>query len=582
MNNRIRLLSEQMANLIAAGEVIERPASVVKELLENALDAGAKNIQIKIEKGGRQLISVKDDGIGMSADDALLCLERHATSKISAPDDLDKIGTLGFRGEAIPSIAAVSRMKLTTRQKNNLNGTEISIEGGKIKQVKEAGFPPGTKIDVRNLFYNTPARRKFLKSEENELYHISAHLERLVIAYPEVSFNFQHNERQIKLYPIVESLRTRIITALDSNAEDYLLPVEYQDEYCKIRGYISTPDYTKNNKQYQLTYVNHRWVKNNTLDFSLYKAYGSFVEKGKYPLAVLFIDIPAGEVDVNVHPTKREIRFRKEFEVKKRLLLALNNALSKKEVIPQVVFENDSNKTANRQNIFTQVKVDYQPGHHKYVTYKINEDAEVFKITSLKDQNKHEAYRILGQVANLYLIVEYDNGFYIIDQHAAHERVQYEKIMSEFEKGPVESQHLMYPSPLDLPTSKLELLKAYLEKLENFGFVIEIIGPDSFFIKAIPAILNESSENPRQLVYDILDELALNSESNAEKKIVSNIAASIACHSDIKESDKPPQIVIESIISALFSCQNPFVCPHGRPTLIRLTLAELAKKFKRK
>jgi DNA mismatch repair protein MutL len=674
--NRIRLLSEQVANQIAAGEVVERPASVVKELVENSLDADAKKVTVEVGAGGRSLIRVTDDGFGMSRDDALLCLERHATSKIQRAEDLASIATMGFRGEALPSIASVSRFTLTTRERegNPPEGTQIIIAGGKISEVKAAGSAPGTSIEVRQLFFNLPARRKFLRTEETEAAHIQHYLTLAALAFPEVAFTFVKDGRNIWQLPAVksgaatsgriEALRERLRALL---GDEKLLPVnftaaidgdnslpdetdifetalpekpaasEISDLKSKIRvwGLIGSPGISRATRDGQFVFVNRRPVENRGVNYALIEGYHTSVMKGRYPVCCLFLEIDPAAVDVNIHPSKREVKFHREFEIRKYVAQAIKETLlafhgepekpktdfnaetqRRREEIksaseisapalpnfpeklrPSLAVE--SQKPAIQQ---TPLKMGFLPRRSEAETGSSSTPTPVqFEIRNPKSETPQSAssakstvvspssaatpllnvpLRLVGVVGRLYVLLESDRGLVLLDQHAAHERILFERMLTRLEQNNfAPSQKLLLPETIELPPRDAQFLREQLSVLTKLGVGLSEFGERTFLLDALPPFVKAA--DPRRFVFDLVDELrAVGREVNLAR-LGEHTVAKTVCRHAVKANDPLGGAELENLVEDLRSCAMPYTCPHGRPTLIEMNYRELEKKFGR-
>jgi len=597
----IRILPDSVVSKIAAGEIVERPSSIVKELVENALDAGSKRINIELGTGGKRLIRVSDDGSGMSRDDALLSLERHATSKLKGIDDLSAIRTLGFRGEALPSIAAVSRFSITTRAEGQLVGVRISVLGGTIKSVQETGCPPGTSIEARDIFYNTPPRLKFMKTTDTELRNVLDVVQRESLSRPDVRFEVSNNGKAIICLSERVSIEDRLP---DIFPETELYRVYMDVDGILIRGFMNGPDDARSTTQRLYTYVNSRPVKDRILTRMAIDSYGTLLEKGKFPQGILSIDLPYQEVDVNVHPTKNEVRFRKPnfvgnsikaaiFEMLRgapwikgyhhRVENALNRFYERREHFGARV------EDRNRE-VFHRQRVDHQPKpldmpilESENITYDGRTETHPVKpITqgALREEGYFSSLKIVGQIGELYIVCESGEGMVLIDQHAAHERLNYERLKrAQSEMGIEERQKLLLPITLELSPYEARIMKEYLEDLEHLGIEIEEFGNDSFVIRSIAAILE--GKDVRGLIKDILGEIASMDKEKTLTERLDNIIATIACHSSIRASERLNHQEIISLLGQLDKADFPHSCPHGRPVAREISFEELDKMFKR-
>lgn len=608
--SQIRILPEILSNKIAAGEVVERPASVVKELVENALDAGSSRIMIEIEKGGRSMIRVSDDGGGMVHDDALLALERYATSKIASDDDLFSIGTLGFRGEALPSIAAVSRMTLVSRAAGAVSGTEIQIEGGRIQNVSEVGAPPGTMVAVRQLFFNTPARRKFLKTVTTEMGHIADVIASLALGHPQVHFKLLHNRNIIKQWPAVTDGYDRAVDVLGRNVGSHLHALDHEKPDLQLSGWIATPRVTRSTSRGIYLFVNGRWVRDKVILHAIFDGYTQRLVKGQYPLAVLFIQVPVDQVDVNVHPTKHEIRFTRQRYVHDSIRDAIAGTLDQvdrpawapqtydrvpvSDSLPKV---SESIETSFKGGRDTRSRIQ-ELGYKAQDTGSKIQDAgyrqqdsvtgRKYQISNIKFQpgqsaiwetRKFSSLRVIGQLRNTYVICESDDGLMLIDQHAAHERIYYEQLKRQAEKKTGAVQNLLVPETVEVGFRGAEVLEKRIPELSALGLEIEPFGGNSFVIKAVPAML--AGQDVKPLVIEIAEKLATTGYSDDLEAALDAAIHLIACHGAIRASQSLAEQQMEKLLEQLDGCENPSHCPHGRPTWVQLSLYEMEKLFKR-
>ncbi|MGI9553936.1 MAG: DNA mismatch repair endonuclease MutL [Thermodesulfobacteriota bacterium] len=596
----IKILPDILVSKISAGEVVERPSSVVKELIENSLDAGAGRVQINLESGGKKLISVVDDGSGMSKDDALMCLERHATSKIDSVDDLFSLSTLGFRGEALPSIASVSRFRLLTRSPEDDSGISITVDGGKIKHVEDAGSPKGTSIEVKNLFFNTPPRLKFLKRNETELIRIVEIIQREAIANPGVVFEAYHNNNHVLRFSSRENSFERIKEII-KNSE--LFEINYISSGVEVNGYMSSPFEGRSNTQKLYTYVNSRPVKDRFITRMVMDSYGKMLPKGKFPQGAIFINVPKGDVDVNVHPTKHEIKFRDQSLIGTIIKNSLEGMLT---TAPWILGYKE--KISDRQGHFRESdRGKYQSlGKKPYtgsgyndelLNIKKNKEFSGFdenpmlniqdsKNTELEEETlfKTEGYfssmKIIGQVGALYIICETQNGIVLIDQHAAHERINYEIYKKNYlESGSLQKQELLIPEILELSPREVALFEKYQEELTELGFMAELFGKSSVRIKSVPAILN--SVNISDVFTDLVSELDDLGESKSLNNKLDLICATMACHGSVRANQVLDEDKIYALLNSLDKAEFPHSCPHGRPVAKMITYPELEKMFGR-
>ncbi|MBW8863862.1 MAG: DNA mismatch repair endonuclease MutL [Verrucomicrobia bacterium] len=663
--NRIRLLSEQVANQIAAGEVVERPASVVKELVENSIDAEAGKITVEIGAGGRSLIRITDDGFGMSRDDALLSLERHATSKIQRAEDLASISTMGFRGEALPSIASVSRFTLATRERESTSpeGTQISVNGGTIAEVRAAGSAPGTSIEVRQLFYNLPARRKFLRTEETEGAHIQHYLTLAALAHPEVAFTFVKDGRNVWQLPAqksgaavssqIDALRERLRALMGG---EKLLPVNFSvsleedghqappDEtdifetaspekppvaetrsQLRVWGLIGSPGVSRATRESQFTFVNRRPVENRGINYALIEGYHNSLMKGRYPVCCLFLEIDPAAVDVNIHPAKREVKFHREFEIRKHVAQAVKETLlayhgepsrpqTSSPVPPpaapaELKFAPEINTPALPQfpeklkpaaeaspapAQQTPLKMGFatpaipvapaqkppssivHPPSSSPVAPLPHETRPSTGITPLLDV----PLRMVGVIGRLYVVLESDRGLVLLDQHAAHERILYEQMMTRIESNAsAPSQKLLLPETIELPPRDAQFLREQLTALTRLGVGLSEFGERTFLLDALPPFVKVPDS--RRFVFDLVDELRAAGREVNLARLGEHTVAKTVCRHAVKANDPLGGPELENLVADLRRCAMPYTCPHGRPTLIEMNYRELEKKFGR-
>ena len=595
MSSQIQILPESLVNKISAGEVIERPASVVKELLENSLDAGAKKIIIELEAGGKKLIKVTDDGAGMSEDDALLSLERHATSKIKTEKDLFAIQTLGFRGEALPSICAVSRLILRTREPGSELGIKIRAEAGVLKEVKKEAMPVGTSLEVANLFFNVPARKKFLKSTETELGHILETATRIALAYPEVGFELYHNHRllfrtfpQKEIYPrVFELLGEKIARSLIPISRSY--PGLFSQGGLEISGLISPVELHFSTTRHLYFYINRRYVRDKILTHSLLESYRSRIPKNRYPAVILFLKMPASCLDVNVHPTKLEVRFNEPGKLYQAI----------KETLEEGFFSQIPRAKISGQEFAYQREIEKAIGD--YFSQRKKEPSKSFSLSfSQKPASFPESkpsplpssapgpaqkefsfmdLRILGQFHSNYILLEGKEELIILDQHAVHERINFEQLKSQWRARSIAQQNLLFPQVIELNYSQYQVLEENFELIKNLGFELEAFGGTSILIKAIPASLKEPDLN--LLISDLIDELSeLGKAQSLEEKTEAMLKV-IACHSSVRAGQVLSQAEIHSLLQEMEEVGFVASCPHGRPAIWRISLSELEKKFSR-
>ncbi|HLN63440.1 MAG TPA: DNA mismatch repair endonuclease MutL, partial [Symbiobacteriaceae bacterium] len=672
---KIQLLDERTANQIAAGEVVERPASVVKELVENSLDAGATRVVVEVEGGGQQLIRITDDGSGMSPEDARMSLMRHATSKIRSADDLLAIGTMGFRGEAIPSIASVSKFELVTREPDQVAGYRILVEGGRTVEEGEFGCPPGTRMTVRDLFYNVPARLKYLKTSATELGQIGDMLTRLAMANPQVAMRFHSGPMQVFATPGTGQLLDTITGLLGREMVKELLPVDYQDGHARVWGYVGRPGAARAGRNHQYFFVNRRAIKQIQVCYAMEEAYAHLLPNGRYPVCVLFIEVEPREVDVNVHPAKAEVRFEREREVKGSVYKATRQALGAHLLIPGTTVSPDGEvfvpNRAGEKAAVEAARRPFTPGEDGAVelppappgtgwvppgatrpgqgggraplppwmqpktepaapsgasqvsfrldaaktTSRVAEEAPgTFALPDgglravLEERERaggatvpeappelwtHEPQlsegaalirqlRPLGQVHRSYILCDGPEGLYVIDQHAAHERVFFERLLASSQESETPMQPLLFPIPLDLTPAQMAIWSENEAIFRESGFEADHFGGATLLIKGVPTKLGEA--HAARLVSDFLDRLQENQLPQGASVLERRqrvLAAMAACKAAIKARDALQPEDITALMNDLATCHSPHTCPHGRPTVICIGIGELEKRFKR-
>ena len=581
--SRIALLSEEVASQVAAGEVIERPASVVKELVENSLDARARKIEVMIRRGGSSMIRVVDDGTGMDRDDALLCLERHATSKIRTGLDLAAISTLGFRGEALPSIASVSRFRLTTREHGALAGTDLAVNGGKIEYVRDGGDAPGTQIEVRSLFYNLPARRKFLRTENTESSHVEHQLHLQAIGHPEAGFVLLNDERVVQQLAPAANLLERIRDLRGSALAAELLEVPDEETGgIRLRGFIGKPGVSRSSRAQQLVFVNGRAVENSTLNFALREGYHTALMKGQYPVTFLFLDMDPAAVDVNVHPAKREVRFRDPSEVRDLLVERIRRAIEGGRAQWSATFRGAPAPPdhAAAPPAPPPASAPAPPPAHTSHFSHVSHISHPPPPQQPQSARPEADFRILGVLGRLYILMENGEGLVLVDQHAAHERILFEELRRRMEAQGVPAQRLLMPVTMQLAPRDSDWVAQNLDTLQRMGIGIEAFGPATWKIDALPQFLK--SADPAPLFREIIDELRQTSAATSRMRLGEDVIATTVCHHAVKAHDvlREPERV--RLIQDLLRCELPYCCPHGRPTMIQISYAELERKFGRK
>ena len=592
--SRIRLLPDIVASQVAAGEVVERPASVVKELIENSIDAGARKIEILIRRGGISLVRVIDDGCGMDRDDALLSLERHATSKIRSAADLAAIATLGFRGEALPSIASVSRFRLTTREPNAVAGTEIIANGGKIDIVRDGGEAPGTQVEVRSLFYNLPARRKFLRSENTESRNIEHQLQLQAIGHPQIAFAFVRDARLVFQLPPAASLHDRIRDLHGNELLERLLPVNGAGlDKVGIGGLIGRAGLSRQTRAQQLVFVNGRAVESPVVTAALREGYHTALMKGQFPVTFLFLRLDPAFVDVNVHPAKREVRFRDSTAVREAVVNSIRRTLEGGRGDWQEKFRAPAAEPADGgttepalsevERVSSQTTTPVElvaPGESSIAVSSQKILGRDRARPSRSEPPSPRQFQIIGILNKLYVLMENAEGLVLVDQHAAHERILFEELRRRMEEQGVPSQKLLIPQTFDLPPRDAEWVERNLSILQKMGIGIEGFGPNTFKIDSLPAFLQTS--DPISFMQRVIDDLKSASNSSSALRLGEEMIAMTVCRHAVKANDPLRYLEVEKLIQDLLECDLPYCCPHGRPTMIQISLAELEKKFGRK
>lgn len=600
MKEQIRILPEQLCNQIAAGEVVERPASVVKELVENALDAQASKIVVEIEGGGKRLIRITDNGCGMDREDAFLCLERHATSKLRSEADLFHLQTLGFRGEALPSIAAISRFRLRTRTTDALEGWDIQVEGGIVRHAEATGMPVGTLIEVRNLFFNTPARRKFLRRDETEAGHISDTITKLALACPQVQFQLVNNgRRQIDLNR-QKNLSERVAGLLGRSVLKGLLPVEGKSGGMRLHGLISQPSLNRSATGSQFTFINGRYIRDRLVQHALRDGYRHLLMKGRHPIVVLFLEMAPEQVDVNVHPTKHEVRFRDQSVVHDFIAQTLQETLRSKgspaqasvfvRPAPAAVKDQTDGSPLSRSSSIAE-PVDVPPpvvgeGRADYFATQQQEVDDGFDKPTLmsvaplcESGGFYAGLRVIGQFCDSYILCQDEQDLLLIDQHAAHERIGFEKLRGQYRDCGVERQGLLFPLVLDFDHREAVILEEHQAQLQRFGFDLECFGGNSYVLKGVPQILGDAEAE--KLIRDVVAELISFGGSSLVEERIEQLLILMACHRVIRANQQLSRSEIDYLLRDLDQVDFSGHCPHGRPVVQRLSLTEIERMFKR-
>ena len=575
---KIKILSDEMASRIAAGEVVERPASVVKELIENSLDAGATEISIWIEKSGCALMRVTDNGEGITPEDLQIAVERHATSKLKEDDDLFRIATLGFRGEALPSIGSVSKMEILSRSREASSGYRLRVEGGKKGEIAPVAAAIGTTIEIRDIFFNTPARRKFLKSPATELSHVCDAVNRMALAYPAVHFRLQHGGRNVADYVAVSGAKDRLHQVLGREVAKSLIPFGRSGGEITIHGHLSAAPVSFPNARYLYTFVNGRYVRDKVLTHAVLFGYETLLMKGQYPAVVLALELPFGDVDVNVHPAKYEVRFRRQSDVHEAVSRAVREGLrieAKGPLLPA-----DMPWGAQLSGV-RETPLPYTGAAPAYRYEPFPARADVFAMPRGEPPQTgfFSSMQVFGQILGCYLVCATSTGLALIDQHAAHERVAFEKLRRQMDAGRVEKQSLLIPQTVELSAGEMMLVERKLDTMERFGFSLELFGPSAYAITAVPALLPEGDY--AQTVRQMIAELADVDTSAKLRQHLEDRLATIACHSVIRAHRKLEAQEMQALLEALDQIDFATQCPHGRPVLIEWSETELERLFKR-
>ena len=612
MPPKIRILSENLCNQIAAGEVVERPLSVVKELVENSLDAGAAEIRVLIEKGGKSLIRVEDDGVGMGREDLFLSLERHATSKIATAEDLFRLTSLGFRGEALPSIAAVSRMRLASRTADGEEGFEILVAGGKVTKASAAGVPAGTVMEVRNLFFNTPARKKFLKTETTEFGHIADFISKIALSFPQVQISLEHNQRPVINLFRHSTLADRVVGLMGTDVFRQLVSFENTSaEGLKVHGFVGLPDLQRKSPAAIHSFVNRRFVRDRLFQHAVMEGYRNLLPRHCFPVVILFLEIAPDLVDVNVHPAKREVRFRQQGLVHDFLASSIQNALRRHRPQSEVpsstpeprsyTLDNVPDSNVNRgpqgpgsltksKDIPNKVAEEQMPfisppqsEMSRLLSSRPKERGEVFSFHSDYKEGTTPGFfsslEILGQFHNSYIVCRSLDELVIIDQHAAHERIGFERLKIEFDKGQVEAQELLFPKTMEFGFKEAAALEENLDMLPDFGFSMEPFSGKTFVLRSIPAILNP--ECAERVLKDLIEELVGLGQSRIMTEAVDKLLITMACHSMVRANQPLSSPEMRSLLKEMDAVDFNTHCPHGRPAVARFTLRDVEKMFHR-
>ncbi len=567
--NRIRLLSEKLISQIAAGEVVERPASAVKELVENAIDAGASHIGIEVDGGGLQKIRVVDDGVGMDHEDARAAFERHATSKITALDDLQTLHSLGFRGEALASIASIARVSLSTRHREARVGTLVEMDGGKEIVFEEAAADSGSDFTVYGLFQHTPARKKYMKSESTEYGHVFDLLCAMALAHPAVGFRLKKDGAEVFDLPAEQSLKDRVRSLFGGSVASALLPVSYEQSNLKVSGYIGKPELARASKKYQFLFVNGRPIENRLISHAVKEAFHSLLMHEKHPWYVLAIDLDPALVDVNVHPRKLEVKFVNSQEIYRTIFGAVKHALEHNLLSPLL-----ATAPIRSESLLEKIS-SYEPAR-PFVPAELDlatEETPLFEVKGLR-------LKPLAQVARRYIVAESEEGLVLIDQHAAHERVRYDRLMKSVDSNTLSKQALLTPLELDIGVDSRRLLSEHQADFEALGFEFEAFGGSTYLVRSVPAGLEK--KDPERIIQEILAELTTEWRQNAVRNVRESLATMTACRGAIKFGDPLTLAEMEGLLRDMEKTENPTHCPHGRPSIITFSHDKLETLFKRR
>lgn len=564
--SKIILLSPDVSQKIAAGEVIERPFSAVKELVENSLDAGASDIKTELHSGGKRLIRVTDNGQGMNREDALLCFERHSTSKISRVNDLDRIATLGFRGEALPSVSSVSRIILKTSDGKGEKGTLIEREGEEVIQVSDIAFPKGTSVEVRDLFFNLPARKKFLRSERAELSWITRYMTHVSLAYPGMRFSLVHGKRHVFDYPSVKTLKERIFQVYGKSLLEHLMEVDHEEEGRRLYGFASVPPSGRRDRTHQLFFVNRRLVRDRNLQAGLNQAYRGFLEKDQFSEAFLFLSCPYEDVDINVHPAKAEIRFTDPHAFFQIILHSIEKAMLKKQGIKEVYPASASAKG--------RLRIEEGMRERSFLSPERKQEAWT-DVLPPSEKEERVFPRILGQYQDTYIIASSEDGILIIDQHNAHERVLFEKYRDIDKKKKWPRKLALFPVLFELSPSQVLSLEGNQAVLEDAGFRVEAMSGRSISLKEFPDLFKE--EEAKEIFLSLLEDIKGDKIKDKKMKLL----ATLACKTAVKAGQPLSFEKMSYLVEELFKTSNSSLCPHGRPVMVKIERKEIERGLKR-
>jgi len=591
MSDIIHLLPDNIANQIAAGEVVQRPASVVKELIENSIDSGANSIKLIVKDAGKALIQVIDNGCGMSETDARMSMERHATSKIKKVDDLFAIQTMGFRGEALPSVAAIAQVELKTKRVSDETGTKVVVEGSELKEHESCSYSNGTSVAVKNLFYNVPARRKFLKSNSVETRHIIDEFQRIAIAYPGINFSMHHNDTLV-FDLAADNLKKRIIGVLGKQYNERLVPIEETTDILRIRGFVGKPEFSKKTRGEQFFFINKRFIRSAYLNHSVMTAFDDIIQKGHYPLYAIFIDLDPKLIDINVHPTKQEIKFQDERMIYAILQATVKRGLGLHSVKPSLDFEQERSfnisqpsfsrsgqSTATAEHKTKPVPKEWESLYKDLLETKEEKGGLAIQKTIEPTWNEKELPAKETQpyqVHQCYIITHIKSGLIIVDQNRAHERILYENYQQALSKKGIVSQQQLFPQTVELSVADYELVQDIMPEIRTLGFEIEDFGKNTLVVRGIPADVKTSGE---QVVIESLLEQYKHFQSTLKLDKEDQVAISLARYAAIKSGESLSTDEMTGLIDQLFACQEPYQSPDGKLTLINLTLEDLKEQF---
>jgi DNA mismatch repair protein MutL len=605
----ITILPEQLANKIAAGEVVQRPESVVKELIENSIDAGATSISVTIKEGGKSFIQISDNGSGMNDEDAAIAFDRHATSKIKSYEDLENIRTLGFRGEALASIAAVAHVELKTRRSTDDVGTLVRLEGGELKEHSKTSTQPGTTISVRNLFYNTPARRNFLKSNNTEFKHIYDVVQRVALSRPDIAIQFSSDGEDL-LDLKSGKIEERLKNLYGERHFETLLPFDEQTELLSVSGFIGKPDFARKSRVDQYLFLNKRPIVNRSINHAIFSGYEHLIEKGNFPFYLVFLDIDPHKVDVNVHPSKMEVKFADEQSIYRFVISIVRKALGSNDLVPSLevsaakgfdhsfaslrhaalpqhftgdfgspdksIFSSPSSNVSQAPAQRDPLNIDKL--FSGIPTISLPETGRPQQFAHGTRENEAQEGKAIWQLHNKYILSQIRTGLMIVDQHVAHERVLYERALASFENAVPVSQQLLFPHTVQLSPGDFALAKELIPHLQAIGFELKLFGKNTIVLEGVPTDVKAGTEG--SILQDILDEFK-NNQHRVKLDARDNVAKSFSCKAAIKAGDKLSEVEMRVLIDQLFATSMPYVCPHGRPVVVKISIGELDRRFMR-